>query len=195
MKSLNFFKKIELVISHPHRFFDRIKEEKNIWKVFEFYSIFVFLSLVTNLLFQAPLILKDKLTLSFPLYFLFIIISLVIVLLSVLFVGLSSFVLYYLCHIIIKIFKGKEKYKETYKLVYAATPMLIVLIIPFYGFFKIIFYPLFFIAFLDTIYIEFVALQKLQRLSKENAVAVIILSIILGILSIKLLNLWGLLKI
>ncbi len=186
-RKFDFFKKIELVISHPHRFFEKVKKEKNIWGVFEFYFIFVFLSMVINTLFSLPELTKSNMDIGAAKYLLFIIILIAFVLLIALLASFASFVLYFIYHILIKIFKGREKYKETYKLLYAATPLLIVLLIPYQSMFKILFYPFFIIAALDTLYIEYIGLQKLQRMSKENAVAVIILTLLIGIFSIMFL--------
>jgi hypothetical protein len=185
MNKFNIFKKIELIISHPHRFFDKIQKEKGMKEVFKFYFIFVFLSTVINTLFMLPEIIKSKLNISFLSYVVVVIVLILFVLLIVLLTALSSFIIYYLYHIIIKLFKGKKKYPETYKLLYAATPLLIVSLIPFYGVFKIIFYPLFILAALDTIYIEFIGLQKLQKMNKENAIVVITIGVIIGIITIK----------
>jgi len=186
MNKFNFFRKIELVISHPHRFFDKIQKEKNIWEVFKFYFVFVFLSMIINTLFLLPEIIKSKLDISFLSYVVIVVVLILIMLLVVFLTALSSFVLYYFYHIIIKIFRGKKKYQETYKLLYAATPLLIVSLVPFYGVFKIIFYPLFILAAIDTAYIEFVGLQKLQKMNKENAIVVIAIGLIVGIITIKL---------
>jgi len=70
---------------------------------------------------------------------------------------------------------------------YAATPLLIVTLIPFSGIFKIIFYPLFVIAALDTFYIEFIGLKKLHKMSNENAILVILIGALVGIFTIILL--------
>jgi hypothetical protein len=59
--------------------------------------------------------------------------------------------------------------------------MLIVTLIPFSGFFKLIFYPLFIIATLDTFYIEFIALKKLHKMSNENAIFVILIGALISI--------------
>ncbi len=181
-KKFNFFKKIELIISDPPKFFEKIKKETNIWDVFKFYFIFVFVSIVLNTLFRLPELTKGNIDIGITKYFLFVIVLVVFILVLSLLTAVSSFVLCWFCHIIIKIFKGKEKYPETYKLLYAATPLLIVLLIPYYGVFKVLFYPLFIVAAIDTFYIEFVGLQKLQKLKKENAIAVILISTIIAIL-------------
>ena len=76
---------------------------------------------------------------------------------------------------------------------YAATPMLIVVaLVPFYGIFKLIFYPLFILAALDTFYIEYIGLKKLQKMSKENAISVIVISALIGVLTIVFFVRWGL---
>tara|TARA_Y100000310_G_C20618188_1_gene781815 strand:+ start:827 stop:1414 length:588 start_codon:yes stop_codon:yes gene_type:complete len=184
MKKMNFFKKVELVISHPHKFFDKIGKEKKLFNVFEFYFIFVFLSLIINTLFLLPTLVQDKLKISFLNYTLFIITIIIILTIVAILTALLSFVLYWVYHIIIKLFRGQKRYPETYKLLYAATPLLIVTLIPFSGFFKLIFYPLFIIATLDTFYIEFIALKKLHKMSNENAIFVILIGAIIGILTI-----------
>ena len=120
MNKFNIFKKIELVISHPHRFFDKIQKEKNIWNVFKFYFIFVFLSTIINTLFLLPEIIKSKLDISFLSYLVVIIVLILFVLLIIFLTALSSFVVYYLYHILIKLFRGKKRYPETYKLLLAS---------------------------------------------------------------------------
>jgi hypothetical protein len=184
---MKFFKKVELIISHPHKFFDKIKKEKNMFNVFEFYFIFVFLSFIINTLFILPSLVQDKLRISFVNYFVFIIIMIIILIIFAILTALLSFVLYWIYHIIIKIFKGQERYPQTYKLLYAATPLLIVTLIPFNGIFKVIFYPLFVIAALDTFYIEFIGLKKLHKMSNENALFVILIGALIGIFTIILL--------
>jgi len=187
-RKLNFFRKIELVISHPHKFFDKVKKEKGMKNVFEFYFIFVFLSVVINTLFLLPGIMKDSVGVSITKYFLFLIVLIVFILaLTLVTVGLS-FVLYWFYHILIKIFKGKKKYPETYKLLYGATPLLLVLLIPIYGLFKIIIIPLLVIAALDALYIEYVGLQKLHKMNRHNAIAVLVVAVIIAVLSIFILN-------
>jgi hypothetical protein len=183
-KKMDFFHKAELVISHPHKFFHKIVKEKDIWAVFKFYFVFVFLSIVINLLFNLQNIVKDQLYLTFGRFCMFILLTVLFIgILSVL-IALSSFVLYWLYHILIKIFRGKRRYNATYKLLYAATPLLIVTLIPNYGLFKIILKPLFIIAAIDTFYIEFVGLRIMHKMSKENAFAVVLISAVIGILSI-----------
>lgn len=184
MKKFNFFEKIELIISDPHKFFDKIQKDKNIFDVFKFYFIFIFVIIVLNTLFRLPELTKSNLNITIEKYFLFIFILVAFILVLSLLTAVLSFVLYWLCHILIKIFKGKEKYSETYKILYAATPLLIVSLIPYYGVFKVLFYPLFIIAVLDTFYLEFIGLQKLQKLNKENAITVIVISTIIAILLI-----------
>ncbi|TKJ17751.1 hypothetical protein CEE44_04430 [Candidatus Woesearchaeota archaeon B3_Woes] len=182
MKKLNFFQKIELIISNPHKFFDKIQDNKNIFDVFKFYFTFIFVSIVINTLFRLPELTKSNLNITISKYFLFILILVAFILILSLLTAVFSFVLYWFCHILIKIFKGKEKYSETYKLLYAATPLLIVSLIPYHGVFKVLFYPLFIIAVLDTFYLEFIGLKKLQKLNKENAITVIVIGTIIAIL-------------
>jgi hypothetical protein len=178
MKELNFFDKIGLIISHPHKFFEEIKEEKNIWKVFEFYFALVLISAVINSIFIMPELVKNKMFLG-PVYFtLIIIIFIIAILLAVSLISCLSFGIFWLNHIIIKIFNGKKRFKETYQTLYASTPLLLACLIPYYGFFKILFYPVLAIALVDSVYIEYIALQKLQKLSKENAIAVIIIGLL-----------------
>jgi len=183
-KTLSFFDKINLVIAHPHRFFDKIKEERNIWDVFKFCFIFVFLSSVINTLFMLPKITESSISLAISKYMIFVSLIVISVLLASFFVTVSSFIFYYVYHIIIRLFGGKNNFKKTYKLLYAATPLLLVCLIPYFDFFKLIFYPLFVIALIDSIYLEFVGLQKLQRLSKENAFVVVAIALIISILPI-----------
>jgi hypothetical protein len=192
MNKLNIFKKIELVIFYPHKFFDKIQKENNFLEVFKFYLFFVFLSIAINVLFILPEFIKSKLNMPFLSYLALIMILIIFILLLVFLTALSSFVFYYIYHIIIKLFNGKKRYQETYKLLYASTPLLIVSLIPFYNFFKLIFYPLFILAALDTIYIEFIGLQKLQKMNKENAIAVIIIILIIGIIALIFLMKGGL---
>jgi len=75
---MKFFKKVEMIISHPHRFFDKIKKEKRMFNVFEFYFIFVFLSFIINTLFMLPNLVQDKLKISLINYFLFIIVIIIL---------------------------------------------------------------------------------------------------------------------
>jgi hypothetical protein len=184
MKEMKFFEKIEMIISHPHKFFDKIKKEKKLFKVFEFYLIFVFLAFITNTLFVLPNMIQDKLKMPFLNFFIFIVMIIILLIVFAILTALVSFGLYWLYHIIIKLFRGKERYPATYKLLYAATPLLIVMLIPFSGLFKLIFYPLFVIATLDTFYIEFIALKKLHNMSTENAIFVILISALIGIFTI-----------
>lgn len=181
-ESLSIFQKIELVITHPHKFFENIKEDKNIWDAFEFYFVFAFLSIIINALFFLPDLIKTKSYLTIFFFILFIIIFIIFILLISLGISFLSFAVYWVYHIIIKLFKGKKKYNDTYKLLYASTPMLIALLVPFNGVFKIIFYPLFVLAVLDTAYINFIGLQKLQKMNKLNSVLVIGLSLFLDVL-------------
>ena len=181
MKKFNFFQKVELIISNPVKFFDKIQKDKNIFDVFKFYFTFVFVSIVINTLFRLPELTKSNLNITIAKYFLFILVLVAFILVLSLLTAVLSFVLYWFCHLLIKIFKGKEKYSETYKILYAATPLLIVSLIPYYGVFKVLFYPLFLIAVLDTFYLEFIGLQKLQKLNKENAITVIVISTIIAV--------------
>lgn len=191
MKKMSFFRKIELVISHPHRFFDKVKKEKYIKSVFEFYFIFVFLSVVINTIFLLPDIMKDNVGVSITKYFLFLVVLIVFILTLTLVTAGFSFVMYWFYHILIKIFKGKEKYPETYKLLYGATPLLLVLLIPIYGLFKIIIIPLLVIAALDSLYIEYVGLQKLHKMNRHNAIAALVVAVVIAVLSIFILNSLG----
>jgi len=187
MKDLSFFQKIELIVTHPHRFFEKIKAEKGISKVFGFYFIFVFAICIINTLFMLPNIIKDQIGISFGKYCLFISMIILFILLFSLAVALSSFVMYWILHLLVIMFNGKQKFSETYKLLYAAAPLLIVALIPYYGAFKIIFYPLFIIAGLDAGYIELIGMQKLQKMSRLNALSVVGIAALLGIISLVLI--------
>lgn len=182
-----FFRKIETVISHPHKFFNAVKKEKNIAEVFKFYFVFVFLSIIINMIFILPDFAKDNLDIPFLRYVLFVFVMVLFVLAVTALTALSSFIIYWMYHLLVRLFRGKESYTQTYKLIYAATPLLIVMLIPFYGIFKFIFYPLFIIAAVDTLYIEFVGLQRLQNMKKNNAIAVIIISILIAVWFLRLL--------
>jgi len=173
-----------MVISNPNKFFENAKKEHGMLKVFEFYFIFVLVSMILNTLMFLPDIIKQKSSdIATGNFLLFVIFMIIMVLVMTTLVALFSFVIYYLYHILIKIFKGKKGYRETYKLLYAATPLLLVLLIPQYGFFKLILYPLFIIAMIDTFYLEYVGLQRLQKLSKENAISVVLISAAIGVLT------------
>ena len=188
MKKINIFRKAELVISNPHKFFDKVKKEKDMKNVFEFYFIFVFLSVVINTLFLLPDIMKNNVGVSITKYFLFLAVLVVFILAITLITAGFSFVLYWFYHIVIKIFKGKAKYPDTYKLLYGATPLLLVLLIPIYGLFKIIIIPLLVIAAVDALYIEYIGLQKLHKMNRHNAIAVLVIAVVIVGLSIFILN-------
>ena len=72
-EKLSFFTKVELIITHPHKFFEKIKNEK-IKDIFEFLFLFVFLINLVNLIFKMPQLVKDNMTLVPLKFILFIII-------------------------------------------------------------------------------------------------------------------------
>jgi hypothetical protein len=188
MKEMRFFDKIRLIIVHPHKFFEEIKKEKGIKHVFNFYFVFAFFAVTINTIFNLPDIIKSKLDLPI-LYFLIIIFMMIVLVFALAFaVSLFSFVFYWIYHVIIKIFNGKNNFDKTYTLLYGATPLMIASLVPYYGAFKLIFYPLMAVALVDTAYIKYVGLQKMHKMSKENSAAAIIIGLIIGFLVIKFLK-------
>jgi len=178
---MKFLEKIRLILTKPGKFFDKIEDDKSMIDVFKFYFNFILIITIINTLVMLPELTKNNLGLSFGKYCLFVIVLIVYILAIVLIVSGLSFVIYWVYHILIKIFRGKKKYLQTYKLLYAATPLLIVSLINFY---KPVFNILFLVAALYTFYIEYIGLRKLQKLSKENAITVIIISVVIAVLLI-----------
>lgn len=183
MKKLNFIQNIELIISHPHKFFDYIKNKKKS-SLLEYVFIFAFLSFLTNIIIRFNVLMKDQINLPFMSFIGFLAILLLSMLLFSFFISALFMVVMFIYHMIIGLFTGKERFRQSYKLVYSFTPVFLVSLIPYYSIFKIIFYPLMALAVIDSVYINYVGLRKIQNLTKENAIASIIIFMMLATITL-----------
>jgi len=183
MKEVHLLRKVEWIIFHPSSFFEYAKKEKTIFPVLKFFTLFTFLSITINVIFNLPKLVEDNVQLDLLAYLFFIlfIIGMVAVLVAT-FVALSI-IEYAIYHVIVRIFQGKKDFKQTYKLIYAAAPVFIVALIPYVGVFKFLVIILGSLAFLDSLYLMYVGLQKLHGMHKENALTTIIVIVILGVVA------------
>jgi hypothetical protein len=138
-----------------------------------------------NLLFRLPELISQRISLGQYYFIGYAAAVIVWMIILVMIIVSISFVLYFFYHILIFLFNGKNPYSSTYHLVYTLTPLLLVSLIPYYGIFKLIFYPFLAIAFIDSIYLGYVGLRSLQKLSKENAIAIVIITLIICFFMIK----------
>src|SRR3989344_7719248 len=97
---LNFFTKTELLIAHPHKFFEKIQKEKDKWKEFEFLFIYIFLAVVINALFIMPSIIKEKSVLPLLPYIFIIILFIFLLIVSSLILSLAFFAIAFVYHLI-----------------------------------------------------------------------------------------------
>lgn len=181
MKRLDFFKKVEELISHPNKFYDTISKDKNPWNVFRYYFVFVLIGIITNILFLLPHIIRSNMNLPIEKFILFIIVLVFSIFLFILLITLTSFISFGFYHVMIKIFAGKEKFKQSYKLLYAKTPIMLAFLIPIFGAFKWLFFFILAIAYIDSAYINFIGLKKLQKMPTENALTLVIIMTIVHI--------------
>ena len=183
MKEVHLFKKVEWILFHPSSFFEYAKKEKTIFPVLKFFTLFTFLSVLINVLFYLPELVKDNVDLNLYTYLFFILFILIMVAVLVATFVALSFIEYAIYHVIVRIFKGKKDYKQTYKLIYAAAPILLVSLIPYVGVFKVLVIVLGSLALLDSLYLTYVGLRKLHGMHKENAITTVIVIVLLAVLA------------
>jgi Yip1-like protein len=173
----NFFNKLRNIILDPQDLFNLIKKEKQKKDIFNYLIIFVFLSIISNTLFLLPNLTKYNLSLS-PIKFTFFITVLILaVFTTTIILTFTLFLIGIFYHLLIKIFNGKKDINQSLKILYCITPLLLVSIIPFNGSFKILFYSLFVFAFVDTLHLKYIYLKKFQKLSTDNSIAIILISV------------------
>lgn len=184
MKNQNFIKKAVFILSNPKRFFDQAKKEKGFGKAFFYYMTFAALSLIINFIVLSSSFISG---IDAPPYMLLIIVTALLIMILAA-VSASSFLVYGIYHLIIKLLKGRNNYIETYKLIYAATPLLIAQLIPFYSYLKVAYYILVVFAAAYSIYLEYIGLRKLQNMDKRKAVTAIVIIRAISLISLLVLN-------
>lgn len=175
----SFFNDISLVISNPAEFFTKINKYNEIKRIIEFCFIFIFLIVVTNMVFRLTDITQGLINISPVQYILFVFVLVLFVLLLIITITLLSIVFYFIYHVLARMLHAKGNFLQSYKMLYSKTPIFIAFLIPFNSQFKIIFWPMLAVGIVDSLYIEFSGLIKLHKMSKENAITLMFLGFIL----------------
>ncbi|MBW3018807.1 YIP1 family protein [Candidatus Woesearchaeota archaeon] len=155
------FDRFKQLFSHPNEFFQEVKKEKSILGGFElFFLVSVFALLVQVVVFGIlPLVLRFYNIAEFTQY---IVSNAAFVIVSV--AGL--FVMSAVIHLMLKLFKGRGTYTDTFNVVaYSLVPFVLLSVIPFFGV-LVIFY---------TIFLLVIGLMRMHNLDGYKVVFSLIL--------------------
>ena len=176
----NPIKDIKILIKNPRKFF----ATKNQFPL-HFLTISIFTILLIQLIIQLPTIIKLKTNLPLLQFIFFIITLIALLIATTIILTVVIYAYFTLVHIIIRLFSGHGKLKDTYVLIYALAPILLASIIPAFSVLTYLLIACVLIGAADTTYLLYVGLRRKHKMKKINALCVILVLAIIEMIVLK----------